>query len=131
MSFSDKCRYHDSSYLRGTKLYQNLVELRDRLFSKGYFIMVDSVYAIESFYIPPYDLKNARIPEDDFKFYHSRARITVECEFGETNIRRGIFWKKLACSMNTTTIIIEGAMRLHNLLVEYKDANLPPSDIVT
>jgi len=88
----------------------------------------DSAYAIETFIIPPYDLTEARTSQDDFNFFHSSARITVECAFGEINMRWGIFWKPLRCSLDKSTIIIEGAMRLHNYLVEYRDANLPPSD---
>ena len=91
--------------------------------------MGDSAYAIESFIIPPYALTEARTSEDDFNFFHSSARITVECAFGEINMRWDIFWKPLRCSVDKATIIIEGAMRLHIFLVEYRDANLPPSDI--
>ena len=58
---------------------------------------------------------------DDFNFYHSSARITVECAFGEIDLRWGIFWKRLWCSLSHAAIIIEGAMHLHNFLVNYRE----------
>ena len=97
--------------------------------SKGYFILGDSAYAIESFIIPPYALTEVRTSQDDFNLFHSSARITVECAFGEINMRWGIFWKPLRCSVDNATVIIEGAMRLHNFLVECRDENLTPLDI--
>ena len=33
----------------------------------------------------------------------------------------GIFWKRLSFSLNHTSVVIEGAMRLHNFLVDYRD----------
>ena len=53
----------------------------------------------------------------------------MECAFGEINMRWGVFWKSLRCSVDNATVIIEGAMRLHNFLVEYRDENQSPSDI--
>ena len=54
-----------------------------------------SAYSMESFLIPPYDNANPKAPEDDFNLYHSSAWITVECAFGEIDLRWGIFWKRL------------------------------------
>ena len=60
----------------------------------SFFILGNSAYAIESFIIPLYSLPCSKIPEDDFICYHSSTRITVECTFGEINLRWEIFWKK-------------------------------------
>ena len=57
------------------------------MYDRGYFILGDSAYAIESFILPPYNLAKSKSPEDDFNFYHSSARITVECAFGEIDLR--------------------------------------------
>jgi len=122
VSYSHKGGSHDSSCLRETVLYEKLIEMRDTLYSLGYFILGDSAYAIESFLLPPYDGANSRSSEDDFNFYHSSARITVECAFGEIDLRWGIFWKRLTGSLEHGSLIIEGAMRLHNYLVDYRDA---------
>ena len=66
-----------------------------------YFLIGDSAYSIESFILTPYDSPNPRTPEDDYNFFHSSARITVECAFGEIDLRWGYFgshsnvvWKK-------------------------------------
>ena len=78
---------------------------------------------MESFLIPPFDNANPKTPDDDFNFFHSSARITVECAFGEIDMRWGIFWRRLNCSLENAAIIIEGAMRLHNFLVDYREKN--------
>ena len=36
----------------------------------------------------------------------------------------GIFWKRLTSSLDNTFTIIEGAMRIHNFLVDYRDDNM-------
>ena len=87
----------------------------------GYFLIGDSVYCIESFLISPYDNARPRTAEDDFNFYHSSARITVEYAFGGIDLRWGIFWKRLSCTLDNAAIIIEGAMQLHNYLVGYRE----------
>ena len=56
-------------------------------------------------------------------FFHSSARITVEYAFGEIDLCWGIFWKRLCGSVDTNIMICEGAMHLHNFLVEYRDEN--------
>ena len=62
-------------------------------------------------------------------FFRSSTRIIVECTFGEINMRWGIFWKPLRCSLDNNTLIIEDAVRLHSFLVEYRYANVPPSNL--
>ena len=121
VSYSHKGGSHDSSCFRESKLYVFLESVREELFALGYYILGDSAYAIESFLLPPYDAANPKTSEDDFNFFHSSARITVECAFGEIDLRWGIFWKRLSCSLEHATVIIEGAMRIHNFLVDYRD----------
>lgn len=43
---------------------------------------------------------------------------TVERVFGEIDLRWGILWKSLTCSLANATIFVEGAMRLHKFLVD-------------
>ena len=59
----------------------------------GYYILGDSAYAIESFLLPLYDKATPISSEEDFNFYHSGARITVECIFGEIDLRWGYVGK--------------------------------------
>ena len=86
--------------------------------------MGDSSYAIESFIIPPYDSPPPRTSEDDVNVYHSSARITVECAFGEIDLRWGIFWKRLSCRFKNRALIIEGSTRLQNFLVDHREAHV-------
>ena len=71
--------HHDSSVFRDTKLHETLKDRSNDLYLKNNFILGDSAYAIESSIIPPYDSPGKCTLEDDFNFYHSSARITVEC----------------------------------------------------
>ena len=82
----------------------------------------DSAYAIQSFIIPPYDKASSKSPEDAFNFYHSSARIIVECAFGEIDLRWGIFWRRIQYKLEHTMIICEEAMHLHNFLVDYRNS---------
>ena len=129
LSYSHKGGSHDSSCFRSTRLYDHLRKIAAQLLEKGFFIIGDSAYCIESFLIPPFDNACPRTPDDDFNFFHSSARITVECAFGEIDMRWGIFWKRLNCSLENAAIIIEGAMRLHNYLVDYRENNLGEKEL--
>ena len=104
-----------------TNMYDKLVEVREEFYKLGYYILGDSVYVIESFLLPPYDSPNPRTLEDDFNFFQSSACITVECTFGEIDIWRGIFWKRLTGSLDHSTVIIDGAIPIHNFLVDYRN----------
>ena len=89
------------------------MNMREELYAIGYFIQGDSAYEIDSFLLPPYDYPNPKSSKVKFNFYHSSARITVECAFGEIDLRWGIFWKKLKCDVEHASFFIEGAMRIH------------------
>ena len=39
-------------------------------------------------------------------------------------MRWGIFWKRLSVSLENAAILIEGAMHLHNYLVDYRESNV-------
>ena len=121
-SYSHKGASHDSSCLQETQLYDKLISMKTKLYEKGYFLLGDSAYGIESFLLPPYPNTSPKTPEDDFNFYQSSARITVECAFGEIDLRWGIFWKRLCMSLDNAADIIEGAMHLHNFLVNYRES---------
>ena len=121
VSYSYKGGSHDSSCFKESKLYEFLKTVRHDLFNLGYYFLGDSAYAIESFILTPYDGASPQTPEDDFNFYQSSARITVECAFGEIDLRWGIFWKRLTCSLDHASVIIEGAMRIHNFIVDYRE----------
>ena len=121
--YNNKGASHDSTCFKKSHLYTILKGMSDYLYERGLFILGDSAYAIESFLLPPYDSPLSQSPEDNYNFFHSSQRITVECAFGEIDLRWGIFWKRLWNSVDTSIMICEGAMHLHNFLVEYRDAH--------
>ena len=122
LSYKHKGGSHDSSCLRDTELCTYLHSIKERLSRLGYYFLGDSVYALESFILVPYDPPSPKTAEDDFDFYHSSARITVECAFGEIYLIWSIFWKRLKSILDNATLIIEGSMRLHNFLVDYRES---------
>ena len=69
LSYSRKAGSDDSSCLRETKLCENIKEVRDDLYDKGYYILVYSIYTIESSTIPPYYSPNFLSSKDDFHFF--------------------------------------------------------------
>lgn len=123
MSYSNRGSSHDSSCFKDTRLHEKLKEKKYFLHQNGFYILGDSACGIESFLLTPFDLAQSKTPEDDFNFFHSSARITVKCAFGKIDLRWGIFWKRICFSLHNTTLIIEGAMRLHNFLVDYRNAH--------
>ena len=130
VSYSHKGASHDSSCFRETHLYKNkLQQMKDFLYEHGLYILGDSAYTLESFLLCPYLQPHPKSSEDAFNFYHSSARITVECAFGEIDLRWGIFWKRLMCSLEHSALIIEGAMCLHNFLVDYRECNKDKDDL--
>ena len=52
---------------------------------------------------------------------HSSTRITLECAFGETDLRCDVFWKILTCRIQYFTTTIEGDIQLHNCVADYGD----------
>ena len=123
VSYYNKGGSRDSSCLRDTKFYSILESTKYELYQLGYFILGDSVYTIDSFLLPPYGSSPIMTSEDYFNLLYSSARIIVEYAFGEINLRLGIFWKILTCSLKNTSLIIEGSVRLHNFLMDYREAH--------
>ena len=121
--FNNKGASHDSTCFKNSLLYTSLKGMSDFLQRHGLFFLGDSAYGIESFLLPPYDSPLSQSPEDNYNFFHSSARITVECAFGEIDLRWGIFWKRLCGSVDTNIMVCEGAMHLHNFLVDYRNAH--------
>jgi hypothetical protein len=81
-------------------------------------VAILSSYAIKSFLIPPFNDVVHGTAEDNFNFFHSSARIAVECAFGEIELRWGILRRPLQCSLAHNCQIIDACMRLHNFIME-------------
>ena len=112
---------HDSTAFKHTELYKDLVERSKKLAEGDYFFVADSAYGIRSFLLTPYDNAPVGSKEDDFNYYLSRCRIYVECALGEIDMRWGIFWKKLSFDLKNTVNIIDGAIKLHNFIIDFRE----------
>ena len=88
--------------------------------NKGYYFIGDSAYGLQSFLLTPYDNAIHGTAEDDYNYFHSSSRISVECAFGEIDLRWGIFWKPLKFSLSMNCRIIDACMRFHNFIVDHR-----------
>ena len=111
---------HDSSAFSNTHLYKLLEENADFLHEHGFFLAGDSAYPLLSFLITPYSNAESHTPQDDFNFWHSSSRITIECSFGEIVMRWGILWRKLLFSLKDVGKVINAAFLLHNFIIAMK-----------
>ena len=109
---------HDSTAFKNSSLHKWLMLNWRALARKGFHFIGDSAYSIKSFLITPYDNAMHGTAEDNFNFFHSSSRISVECCFGEINLCWGIFWRELNYSLKTNVMIIDACMRLHNFIAE-------------
>ena len=113
---------HDSTAFKRTGLYKWIMDHWDMLKSKRYFFIGDSAYALRSFLMTPYDNAMHGTAEDNFNFFHSSSRIVVECAFGEIDLRWGILWRPLQFSLFLNCKVIDACMRLHNFIVDFREA---------
>ena len=91
---------------------------------KEYFFIRDSAYSLKSFLLTPYDYALHDTPEDNYNFFHSPSRISVECCFGEIDLRFGIFWRPLKFSLDMNCNIIDACMRVHNFIVNNREEGI-------
>ena len=69
------------------------------------------------FLLTPHDNGRDGSPEDAFNCHLSSLRIFIECAFGETDARWGIFWSPLRFRLQQNINVIDAAMRLHNFII--------------
>ena len=119
---------HDSSAFKASDIYEILNEQRDLLEREGLYFIGDSAYALRSYLITPYDNAIHGENDDNFNFYHSSARIVVECAFGEIDMRWGIFWKPLKFSLARNAMVIDACLRLHNFIVDFRLKEIEDSE---
>ena len=122
---SMKCRgaEHDSTAFKRSSFYKMLDDNWKYLKQKGYYLIGDSAYSIRSFLITPFDDAMHGTAEDNFNYFHSSSRISIECTFGEIDMRWGILWRPLAFSMKHNTQVIDACLRLHNFIVDFREEN--------
>jgi len=115
---------HDSTAFSSTQLYKTLIELQDWLWDRKLFLIGDSAYNLSSYMLTPYeDVCIVGESKDNYNYWHSNARIRVECAFGEIIMRWGIFWRTLRFDLDAHGQIINAAMLLHNFLIEERMQN--------
>jgi len=79
------------------------------------------VYSLRSFLLTPFNNTFCGQDENNFNYFHSSLRITIECAFGKICGRWGILWKPLGFSLNHNTQVIDACLRLHNFIVDYQE----------
>lgn len=113
---------HDSTAFKNCTLYKWLTKNWEWLKAKGFYFIGDSAYSLKSFILTPFDNVFHGTPEDNYNFFQSSSRICVECTFGEIDLRWGILWKALQFNLQHNIRIIDACMRLHNFIVDFREA---------
>ena len=114
---------HDSTAFKNSGLHKLLEQMWQFMAEKGYYFIGDSAYSLRSFLLTPYDNAMHGTPEDNFNFFLSSLRISVECAFGEIDLRWGILWRSLKFSLKTNCAVIDACMRLHNFIVDNRQSS--------
>lgn len=96
--------------------------LKDKLENKAllledHYLFGDNAYVNTEYMVTPYP--NATGNRDDYNFYHSQLRITVECAFGMLVQRWSILRSPLSLTMGISkvTALVMCLCRLHNFLI--------------
>ncbi len=117
---------HDFTTFKSSTLYKWLIGNWRSLASKGLHFIGDSAYSLKSFLHTPYDNAAHGTAEDNYNFFHSSGPISVECCFGEVDLRFGIFWRPLQYSLQMKCSIIVACLCLHNYILDNSEQDLMP-----
>ncbi|KAL7545061.1 hypothetical protein ACHAWF_014107 [Thalassiosira exigua] len=120
---------HDSTAFKNGQFFKWLIENWSALARHGFYFIGDSAYSLQSFLLTPFDNVLHGTPEDNYNFFHSSSRISVECAFGEIDLRWGILWRPLKFTLKHNINVIDACMRLHNFIVDYREATRVISDV--
>ena len=99
--------------------------LEQGLLAPGKVIFGDNAYINTQFMVTPF--KNPTIQQDNYNFYHSQLRITVECAFGMLVHRWSILRRPLPAAMgiHKITAMTVCLCKLQNFLINQRE-NIPP-----
>ncbi len=100
---------HDSTALRESALGESLHQL-----PAGYYILADAAYKSCARCLVPYEGCGQTDAEQQFSFFLSSLRITVECAFGLLVLRWGILWRPLRCTLQRNVLIVRACFAMHN-----------------
>jgi len=100
------------------RLEQGLLASREVIFG-------DNAYINTQFMVTPF--KNPTVLQDNYNFYYSQLRITVDCVFGMLVHRWSILRRPLPAAMgiHKITVMTVCLCKLHNFLINQKE-NIPP-----
>jgi hypothetical protein len=68
--------------------------------------------------ITPYDGNVVSVAEDNFNYFHSSSRMSVEGCFGEFCQRWGVLWRPLRVKEEHAPLLLSALGKLHNLCVD-------------
>jgi DDE superfamily endonuclease len=91
----------------------------------GLCIFGDSAYVNNGYFVTPFKNIKGGL-KDDFNFFHSQVRITVECCFGMLVGRWGLMRRAFpqAMSIKKITALASCLCRLHNFCIDHRDDKL-------
>jgi hypothetical protein len=120
----EKGSAHDSPVFNESKLGKFMYEHAAFFLASGWYLVGDSAYALRPYLMTPHDNARPGSMEDNYNFFQSSTRIYVECTFGEIDRRWGIFWRPLQGSLDNHRYTIDSALRLHNFIIDWREAEL-------
>ena len=86
----------------------------------GLCLFGDNAYVNQTYMATPYPNISDNCFKDDYNFYHSQLRISIECAFGMLVSRWGILQKPLSSNYTIRKIVylVNCLCRLHNYLID-------------
>ena len=109
---------HDATALAMTHLQQ---KLDDEALPGQYFIAGDDAYSANAEQIvTPFPGSQLPADKDNFNFYLSNSRISIEQTFGILVARFGVLWRRLDTRLALTTKILKACIALHNYCLKHK-----------
>lgn len=70
---------NNSTAFKNLSMYKLLLANWESLLQKGFFLFGDTAYEIRSFLYTPYNNMMHDSAEDNYNFFHSSSRISIEC----------------------------------------------------
>lgn len=125
-------RANDSTIYAESNLYKGLInntlnipskrKLKGQSFEFPYFFIGDDAFALNTNLMKPYNrCVNLSTPQVVFNYRISRARMVVECAFGQLATRFRIFRRPLDVLPETVDLIVMTACALHNFIITEND----------
>ena len=122
---------NDGIAISVSSLNQVLSDPEHALASKHYWLSGDDAYKgiahDTNSLCTPFSGNKVTEREDNWNYYQSSGRMTIECSFGELVGRWGILQRKLHCSIEHATMLVRVLCKLHNICVDRRLPRIAPS----